>query len=202
MVAARRFVLHLKDAHRLGAVCRLRVDLYGSLAHTGKGHGTDRAVVLGLYGMEPEAADAETTDRLIRSVHENGVLELLGERPVPFSRAGDIVFRCGETLDFHSNGMTFTAFNWENEPPIRAENLYSIGGGFVVGDEGPQVDRSSVRVLFPFHSATELLHWCRQTDLNIWELVLRNESAWRGKKRPKLESTRSGRPSASASSGA
>jgi L-serine dehydratase len=178
MIAARRFVLRLKEAQKLDAVCRLRVDLYGSLAHTGKGHATDRAVILGLYGMEPQTADLETADRLLATVSQKGVLELLGEYPLPFSLAEDMVFRFNESLDIHTNGMTFTAFDLDNEP-IRAENFYSIGGGFVVGDDGRMENRSSVRVPFAFQSAAELLTLSRKTGLSIWELMLHNERTLR-----------------------
>jgi L-serine dehydratase len=178
MIAARRFVLKLKEAQKLDAVCRLRVDLYGSLAHTGKGHATDRAVVLGLCGMDPQTADSGTADGLLASVSEKGVLELLGEYPLPFSLAEDIVFRYDETLGFHSNGMKFTALDLDNEP-IRAENFYSIGGGFVVGEDGRMENRSPVRVPFSFQSAAELLTLCRETGFSISELMLRNERTLR-----------------------
>jgi L-serine dehydratase len=175
MIAARLFVLKLRDMKKLDAVRRLRVDLFGSLGHTGKGHATDRAVVLGLHGMEPHTAEAETADFILSSVCEKGVLELLGEYPLPFSMTDDVVFRDETTLGFHPNGMTFTAFHLNNQP-FYAENFYSIGGGFVVGEEGPTKDRSSDRALFSFHSAAELLCLCQQNGLRIWELVLRNES--------------------------
>jgi L-serine dehydratase len=182
MIAARRFVLKLKDMHKLDVVCRLRVDLYGSLAHTGKGHATDRAVVLGLCGLEPQCVEPEAADRLVASVCEKWVLELLGEYPLPFSLADDIVFHYGETLEFHTNGMTFTAFDLDNEP-LRVDNFYSIGGGFVVGEDEKVENRGSARVPFSFHSAAELLTLCRETEFSISELMLRNESALR----PELE---------------
>lgn len=178
MIAARRFLLKIEKASQIEAVCGLRVDLYGSLALTGIGHGTDRAVILGLCGLDPETVELETADRLVASVREKGMLELLGEYPLSFSPTDDIVFHRDESLGFHSNGMTFTAFDLDQEP-IQTKNFYSIGGGFVVEGEGLLENRSSVRVPFSFHSATELLTLCGETGFSIWELMLRKERTLR-----------------------
>ncbi len=178
MVAARRFVLKMAEAGQLDAICRVRVELYGSLAHTGKGHGTDRAVVLGLCGKEPETVDFAEVNRMIEEVCKKGILELLGEYPLTFSMSNDILFRRDQVLPFHSNGMTFTAYNGDRDV-VRAENFYSIGGGFVVGEEGLSGNHDSVRFPFPFHSAAELLQQCDEHDLRIWEVMLRNECALR-----------------------
>jgi L-serine dehydratase len=177
MVAARRFALKMQG-RELSRLCRLRIDLYGSLALTGKGHGADRAVILGLSGADPETVDPGKADRLISSVRERGVLDLLGEYPLPFSVTDDIRFRREETLGFHPNGMTFAALDLDREV-IRAENFYSVGGGFIVGEEGPDGNGHSVRVPYPFSSAAELLKICADLKLPIWEVMLRNESALR-----------------------
>jgi len=173
MVAARRFALKLRVAEELGAVCRLRIDLYGSLAHTGMGHGTDKAVILGLCGQEPETVDHANANRLIEKVLQKGVIEVLGDYPRSFSM-DDIHFHRDQALPFHPNGMTFTAFNVDRRI-IRAENFYSIGGGFVIGEEGPTERRPGARFPYPFSSAAELLDQCERNDLEIWELMLKNE---------------------------
>jgi L-serine dehydratase len=178
MIAARRFMVKIREAGKLDAVCRLRIDLFGSLAHTGKGHGTDRALILGLCGAEPESIDPAEANRLLALVREKRVLELLGEYPLTFSLIEDIRFRCEDPSGFHPNAMTFTAFDLDREV-IRAENFYSIGGGFVVGEGESNKANDIMLVPYPFHTAAELLNLCANLHLAIWELVLRNESVLR-----------------------
>ena len=173
MVAARRFALKMVVAEELDVVRRLRIDLYGSLAHTGMGHGTDKAVILGLSGQEPETVDPANANRLLENVLQKGVIEVLGDYPRPFSM-DDILFHRDQALPFHPNAMTFTAFNVDRRI-IRAENFYSIGGGFVIGDEGPTERRTRARFPYPFSSAAEILDKCERNDLEIWELMLKNE---------------------------
>jgi L-serine dehydratase len=177
MVAARRFALKMVVAEEIDAVRRLRIDLYGSLAHTGMGHGTDKAVILELCGLEPETVDPANANWLIEKVLQKRIIKVLGDFPCPFS-THDIHFRRDQALPFHPNGMTFTAFNVDREI-VRAENFYSIGGGFVVGEEGPGEGRPAARFPYPFRSAAELLGQCERNDLKIWELMLKNESVLR-----------------------
>ena len=178
MIAARRFARKTAEAGQLEAVCRIRIELYGSLAHTGKGHGTDRAVILGLCGEEPETVDFSEANRLLEGVRQEGTLNVLGEYPLSFSIDNDIHFRRDQSLPLHPNGMTFTAFNRDSDV-VRVENFYSIGGGFVVGEEGPRENKADVRVPHPFNSAAELLRECTEHELYIWEVMLKNESALR-----------------------
>jgi L-serine dehydratase len=178
MIAARRFALKLKDTQNVEAVCRVQVDLYGSLALTGKGHATDKAVVLGLQGFEPHTVDAAKSDEFFASVREKRVLELLSEYPLTFSLADDIVFRIGESLRFHPNGMTFRALD-AGGGLIHIENFYSIGGGFVVGDDGGESPAPAAPVPYEFHSAGELLTLGELFNMPIWKLMLRNERALR-----------------------
>jgi L-serine dehydratase len=178
MVAARRFVLKMAETGQLDAVCRVRIELYGSLAHTGKGHGTDRAVILGLCGEQPETVEPAEANRVFEDIRHKGVLEILGEYPVPFSIENDILFRRGQILPFHPNGMTFTAFNCDRDI-VHAENFYSIGGGFVVGEEGPKESQPDAFSPYAFGSAAELISLCAQCNLRIWELMLHNECALR-----------------------
>lgn len=178
MIAARRFLLTLEAAGQLDYVCRLRADLYGSLALTGIGHGTDRAVALGLCGEEPHTVSPTAVDSLLLGIRRRGVLELLGEYPIPFSEIDDIRFNRDQTLPNHPNGMTFTAFNCDGDI-TRQENFYSIGGGFVIGENEPVQNGAGLSFPFSFHSAAELLNLCDHYNLRIWELMHRNECSLR-----------------------
>jgi L-serine dehydratase len=180
MVAARRFALKLEAASELDSVRCVRIELYGSLAHTGKGHGTDRALILGLCGEKPETVDPAEANRLFEDIRHKGVLKILGEYPLPFSTEDDILFRRDQILPYHPNGMTFTAYNGERDV-VHAENFFSIGGGFVVGEEGPGQDQSLARFPHPFNNAAELISVCAHLNLRIWEVMLRNECALRTK---------------------
>jgi len=178
MIAARRFALHLEACGQLESVAAVRVDLYGSLAHTGKGHGTDRAVILGLSGEQPHLVDPATPESLLAKLRETHTLALLGRIAVPFEESEHIRFNHGQSLPHHPNGMTFTAFDGAGKV-LRAENFYSIGGGFVAGDEEPQAAADAVPVPHEFHSAEELLAICSSLGLPIWQAMLENESAQR-----------------------
>ncbi len=179
MVAARRFALHLEGSGQLDAISAVTVDLFGSLAHTGKGHGTDRAIILGLCGEEPQTVDPSASEALLAATREMHRLQLLGRHPIAFDEAEHILFHRDRQLAYHPNGMTFTATKSGGET-VATENFYSIGGGFIVGDEGPEVQNAPVPVPHEFHSAAELLARCERLNLPIWRLMLENESALHG----------------------
>ena len=178
MIAARRFALQIQNEGKLGSIAQVRVELFGSLAHTGKGHGTDRAVVLGLSGEEPQLVEASTAEALIAELRASGKLKLLGRHGIDFDEAMDIEFHRDRKLPYHSNGLTFTAWD-ENGQMLRKENFYSIGGGFVVGDEGAVSKIEGAAAPHEFHSAAELLRLCAASDQPIWKLMLENEAALR-----------------------
>jgi len=175
--AARLCCRSLVESGRLQQVVSVTVLLYGSLAKTGKGHGTDVAVQLGLCDEDPETFDVgligERMDR-IRSLED---LPLAGNHRIHFSPSEHIRFLTGESLDFHPNGLSFLISFGDGD--AMALTYFSIGGGFVVseqkGREGPQ----DVELPFPIDKASDLLHWCRKTGLTIHEVVLENEAAWR-----------------------
>ena len=185
MIAARRFARHLDEQGKISAVSGLRVDLYGSLAHTGKGHGTDRAIILGLCGDEPHIVNPITAEVSLRKIRQASALDLLGEHPVAFHEAEDIVFHLEKQLPLHTNGMRFTAFKDDGEI-LWAENFYSVGGGFIVGENEPAA-RAAVAVPYEFENAEELLNLGESRCLPIWELVLENECAQRSKSTVLLE---------------
>ncbi len=175
--AANLFVQSLEKKDLLGKVCRLEILLYGSLAKTGKGHGTDIAVQLGLGGEDPVTFDINTIDARINDIKAMKKLILNGKYEIDFEPEEDIEFLFTETLPFHSNGLTFLAV-LDNDDHI-AETYYSIGGGFV-RKEGEDMNSTADVVLpFPINDADDLQHWCMKTGMAINEVVMENENAWR-----------------------
>ena len=151
--------------------------LYGSLAKTGTGHGTDIAIQLGLAGEDPVTFDPGNIDGAIAEILTRKELNIHGTQPVTFDPAVNIVFLYAETLPYHPNAMTFTA-EW-NDGHQLAETWYSIGGGFVKKEGEEATAGSSVQLPFPIDTNNDLLHWCRKTGLPISEVVMENEAAWR-----------------------
>jgi L-serine dehydratase len=177
--AALRFLETLKCHNKLDQVKSLKVLLYGSLAKTGKGHGTDIAVLLGLCGDDPVTFDVEQIDTKINSIAQQNKLLLGGQYYIDFDPASDIEFLFTETLPHHPNALTFLV-TFNNEQSV-AETFYSIGGGFVT-KEGEVLGEQNVTLPFPVNTAKDLLHWCRKTGLSISEVVLENEGVWRTEK--------------------
>jgi L-serine dehydratase len=181
MRAANFLLVKLKKHGLFERTARIRCELYGSLASTGRGHHTDRAVVWGLLGEEPETIDPDYQSGLYDSVVSSGDLALAGERPLEFVPDRDIVFRPDELLPYHPNGMLFTVFDEAGEE-IFVKEFYSIGGGFIVGHktaEADQLIKDPPEVEHPFSSGDELLELARATGMNIAEIILANEHAWR-----------------------
>ncbi|MEO7119707.1 MAG: L-serine ammonia-lyase [Ginsengibacter sp.] len=178
--AANLFLHSLEQKHLLDKVTRLEVLLYGSLAKTGKGHGTDIAIQLGLSGEDPVTFDVNMINARIADIRNMKKLILNGKYEIDFEPDEDIEFLFTETLPYHPNALTFLAV-LDNEDHI-AETYYSIGGGFV-HKEGEQLnDQSSVILPFPINDAHDLLHWCMKTGMNINEVVMENENVWRSEK--------------------
>ncbi len=180
MRAARKFAEHLRKEDLLGTTSRVVVELFGSLAFTGKGHWTDRALLLGLMGETPEDVDVERIIGMCDAVELHRELFLLGERRIQFIADDHILFRPGSTLPGHSNGMRFTAFD-DTVTTLLSEVYYSIGGGFIEQETPAGTDlagdnRTAPR--FPISSAHELLETCAAHTLTIPQLVLENEKCW------------------------
>jgi L-serine dehydratase len=180
MRAALRFVREIL-ADRLEAVERVQVDLYGSLALTGRGHGTDRAVLLGLSGEAPDRIDPDQVEPKVRRIREQRALRLGGRKEIAFDEREDLRFRIDRTLAFHSNGMRFTAY--DGAGAILARRIYfSVGGGFVVDEVEAQHAADppkSAHVPFPFASAAELLAHGEKSRKRIPEMMRVNEHALR-----------------------
>ncbi len=181
MRAARQFVEALASTSGLAAVESVKAELFGSLGHTGKGHGSDIAVILGLEGERPEEVDCDSVPARISGVTETARLKLLGQQPVKFRPSEDILFHKRQSLPRHPNGMRFSAvLSGRGEPFTRV--YYSVGGGFVVNDDGtPTAARGAQerKLPYPFKTGTEMLALCQQYGLCISTLMLENEKALR-----------------------
>ena len=180
MRAALRFAEGLRDDGLMAATAGVRVELYGSLGATGKGHGSDKAVLLGLEGERPESVDTAAIASRLAAIRERGELRLLGERAVPFDSKRQLAF-IRKPLPFHSNGLIFRAFDAAGLQ-VRSREYYSVGGGFVVDEQAAGSDRiveDRTPLPYPFHSAAELLAHCAAHGLSISQLMQANEAAWR-----------------------
>lgn len=178
--AAQRFVKTLINKNLLQQVTTVRVLLYGSLAKTGKGHGTDVAIQLGLSGEDPVTFDVASIDSRIADIAAMKQLVLGGLHEIQFDPREDIEFLYSEALAYHPNAVTFLA-NYKNGEAI-SETYYSIGGGFVVKEGEEKKAGSNVQLPFPINNSKDLLHWCMKTGMAINEVVLENENAWRPEK--------------------
>jgi L-serine dehydratase len=182
MRAAAVFAEELRSSGVLEQVASLRVDLYGSLAATGHGHGTMTAILLGLEGFHPELILPDEVEERLASIAESGTLQLAGSVPVPYGVA-DMVLRPLTVLPRHTNGMTFTVADAQGEI-LHSATFFSVGGGFIVreGEEDAalkELDESKKELPLPFRTAAELLEHCRSQGLSIADIMLVNERASR-----------------------
>lgn len=175
--AAQKFVSSVQEKFALTDIRSVRVLLYGSLAKTGIGHGTDIAVQLGLSGDDPVTCDVNRIHSKIADIANMKTLVLNGLHEIDFDPREDIDFFISESLPFHPNALTFLA-TFKNGENI-ACTYYSVGGGFVVQENEPLSPGASVQLPFPINKADDILHWCRKTGLSISEVVLENENTWR-----------------------
>ena len=178
--AAQKFVQSLSDKNLLQQVNAVRILLYGSLAKTGKGHGTDIAIQLGLSGEDPVTFDVQSINSRIADIAAMKELVLGGLHEVQFDPREDIEFLYSESLPFHPNAMTFLA-DCKNGEAI-SETYYSVGGGFVVKEGEKRSSAGEIQLPFPINTSNDILHWCMKTGMSISEVVLENENAWRPEK--------------------
>ncbi len=176
MKAAHEFIFTLKNNNKLSNVQRIQVDLYGSLALTGKGHGTDIAILNGLEGQWPKTIDPEQAIPRAEAIIAEQHINLAGERLIKFNAVTDLLIHQKELLPLHTNGMRFSAFDQQNNL-IASEIYYSIGGGFIVTEAQFGQEQTTVNVPYPFKTAKELFNQCHQHHLSIHELMLANEQA-------------------------
>ncbi|MGR8980729.1 MAG: L-serine ammonia-lyase [Gammaproteobacteria bacterium] len=179
MRASLEFIKKLKEGGIIDRVDRLRVILYGSLGATGKGHGTDKAVMLGLEGESPELIDPAVIPRRLEKIRLAGQIRLRGRWPVEFNEKEDLLFQ-RKMLPYHANGMRFTVYDQAGDELLQ-KDYYSVGGGFVVTGETAACDRltdDDSCLPYPFKSAETLLKLCREHRKSISDLMLQNEKVW------------------------
>lgn len=178
MRAALLFAQKLKTEQKLDQVTRITIELFGSLGATGKGHGTDKAVLLGLEGETPEQVEPDTIEQRLQKIRQQQQLMLLGETTIPFNESSDLSYHL-ESLPFHSNGMRFSAYS--HTSLVLQGDYYSIGGGFIsTGEEGgADNEADTVDLPYPFRSSADLLKQCEAHQCSISSLMLENEKCWR-----------------------
>jgi L-serine dehydratase len=181
MRAAGLFVRRLRNEELLRSVASVRAELYGSLGATGHGHGTPKAVLLGLEGDSPRTVDVSSADERVEAIRTGGRLNLLGEHEVAFSYDDDMVLHRRKALPYHANGMTLWAYD-ASGAELLTKTYYSVGGGFVVDEDAVGADRIKLDdtvLKYPFRTGDELLRLTEETGLSISALMLENERAWR-----------------------
>ncbi|MDQ1048744.1 L-serine ammonia-lyase [Streptomyces sp. V4I2] len=181
MRASRMFARRLRNEALLESVASIRTELYGSLGATGHGHGTPKAVLLGLEGDSPRTVDVEKADQRVEDIKAARLLRLLGEREIAFDFDKDLVLHRRKTLPYHANGMTLWAYD-ASGAELLTKTYYSVGGGFVVDEDAMGADRIKLDdtvLKYPFRTGDELLRLTQETGLSISALMLENERAWR-----------------------
>ena len=189
MKAAAMFAKALAQDGMLAATARVEVRLYGSLGATGKGHGTDTAVMLGLEGLMPDSIDPDTIDARLKKIRKEKVLQLQGSHPIAFAEKSDVLFLRRETLSFHPNGVKFMALDAAGAL-LQERRYFSVGGGFVVSQEdadaehaathaAPRIVADRTVLAYPFLSGDALLAITASTGMSIAQVMRANEQAWR-----------------------
>ncbi|MFW5771727.1 MAG: L-serine ammonia-lyase [Phototrophicaceae bacterium] len=174
--ATLRFLDESLSEAPLRAVQRVRVELFGSLAKTGRGHGTDIAVLMGLRGEDPVTCDTARLHTIRAQIREARQIDLLGQHTIPFDPAADIIWHYDQALPYHPNGMRLTA---DLDHGTVSSTFYSVGGGFVVKEGEEQPASTQVRLPYPCDRADEVAAFCRAHDMQLWQMVWANELAWR-----------------------
>jgi L-serine dehydratase len=182
MRAAARFATRwLDETGMLDRVARVRCELFGSLALTGRGHGTDKAVLLGLEGAWPDQVDPDAIPATLERIRGSGRLNLLGKHEIAFDEKQDLIFNKRQKLPFHSNGMRYSAYDAAGNE-LAARDYYSVGGGFVVNHDEAAEDRivaDTTALPYAFSSGDELLALCEKHGMTIAQLMRENEKVWR-----------------------
>ena len=189
MRAANQFLARLEKEAVFDQVVKVQTELFGSLGATGKGHGSDTAVLLGLEGYEPESVDPLAVNDILLRIRKDNQLHLNSKRLIDFLESEDLIMHKRKALPFHPNGMRIYAFNQQGEI-ICQRDYYSVGGGFVVDEDAVGADRikeDDTQLPYPYHSADELLSLCNQHDMRICDLMMENEKSWREEVQVKSE---------------
>jgi L-serine dehydratase len=181
MRAANQFMQGLHDDGLIQQVVRVKTDLFGSLGATGKGHGSDKAVIFGLEGDVPETINTATVDARLDSIRAKSQIHLMGQHLMKFCEKTDVIMHRRKALPFHPNGMTFIAFDQAGNE-LRNSTFYSVGGGFIVDETAAGSDRikeDDTKQPYPFLSAVNLLIHCANHDMRISDVMMENEKVWR-----------------------
>jgi len=178
MIAARRFLLSMEEAGSFSEINIIHINIYGSLALTGHGHGTDGALLLGLMGYAPDRIDSAIVKDTVAKIRAEKKLSLLGKNPIAFDESSHMIFRMEDVLPHHTNGLAFQAFDASGRLLAR-DNFYSVGGGFVLseaqmGKNSPKPEQTPVP--YPFGTGDELLEICESNNLTVAELMWANET--------------------------
>ena len=177
MRAARIFAKQLIE---IDNVCRIKIELFGSLGHTGKGHGSDLAVLLGLQGEKPDEIDTDTIESKLQAIATSGQLLIHNRQSIAFKQSQDLIFHRRKTLPKHANGMQFTAYD-KHQDILLEKTYYSVGGGFVISDQTETSEITSQHLSLPydFQTGEELLSMTKKSGLSISSLMMKNELQWR-----------------------
>lgn len=181
MRAAREFSISLEQGGLLPNVARVCAEMYGSLGATGKGHGTPKAILLGLEGEAPESVRVDSIQQRVADIRDNHSLKLLGRHAITYQDQEDLILHRRESLPYHPNGMHFTAFDSAGQV-LLGKTYYSVGGGFVVDENAASADcivEDSRELSYPFNTGAELLALCEKYEVSIAQLMWENEKAWR-----------------------
>lgn len=184
--AAEFFLDKIRRERNLQDVCEINVEFFGSLAKTGIGHGTDIAGMLGLSGENFKTIDTKKIDEKVAAIKNSNTINLGGEKILPFVYGENLILNRKKSLDFHPNGMIFTA-KFENGETL-SQDYYSVGGGFVATKEENSIEEMCIRTLYPCHKAKDLRIYCEKLNLNkISDLILINEESWRTQEETRAE---------------
>lgn len=177
--AVQECLTEFEESYKISSINSIIVHLYGSLAKTGPGHGTNKAIMLGILGFDPSTIDCSKIDHYINEIKTTGKINVRGEYTINFDATKNIYFNTKEQLPFHSNALKVIISHGNDE--IFEDVYYSIGGGFVV--KGPAIeDRSVAKLPYPINEASDLLKWCKEESCSISEIVMKNEQKWRSEK--------------------
>lgn len=191
MRAALKFIQDAEKKDIFDKIVSIKIDLYGSLALTGKGHGTDLAILLGVEGYTPAGIDPNQVDALIATIRESGTISLLGKKTISFNENQELIFHRDKQLPYHPNGMRFTVYD-EAKRELYQDVLYSIGGGFIIDHEntkeGGQGGFSPEKMPPPylFDTFKQLFIHCTNQKMSIAEIIMENEKTWRSESEVKL----------------
>lgn len=180
--AASAFIRIIKRERSIAEVKEVFLEFFGSLAKTGIGHGTDIAGMLGLNGEDFKTIDTTKIDKIVDTIKESQIINLGGEKEIPFVYGHHLVLNMSQTLDYHPNGMIFKAIFEDGTELV--QDFYSVGGGFIMSQEKNSIEKQCVRTIYPCHHGSDIVKYCDKLGFDkISDLILINEESWRTHKK-------------------